>query len=127
MTSPSQAAVLRRVVAALLLAAGVACAGGSAQAGCGDYLTIDGRPHASGQHPAGPVKPCDGPNCSANPSPTPAPMTAPAPAPAGAKDTAAGSQPGGDDVPPPSGFSRPVSDGSSVHVPRSVFHPPRNG
>jgi hypothetical protein len=127
MVSPSLSAVLRRVVAALLLAAGVACAGGEAQAGCGDYLTIDGKPHASQQHPTLPAKPCDGPNCSANPSPAQTPMTAPAPAPTGAKGTAVGSQLAGDNPSSNSGFSRPVSDGHSVHLPRSVFHPPRNG
>src|SRR5262249_22730063 len=118
-------AVFRRLVAALLLAAGVACAGGSAQASCGDYLTIDGKPAAHGGHPSGPGKPCDGPNCSAAPTPASVPMTAPAPVISGAKDTAASSLLAGDDTPPSLGFSRPVSDGHSVHVPRSVFHPPR--
>src|SRR5687768_7392190 len=117
MPAPPLSAVLRRVVAALLLAAGVACAGGSAQAGCGDYLTIDGKPHAGRDHM--PAKPCDGPNCTAAPAPTPVPLTAPAPLTAGAKDTAAGPQLAGEDPSPTLGFSRPVSDGRSVHVPRS--------
>ena len=127
MIPPPPSAVIRRVVAAVLLAAGVACAGGSAQAGCGDYLTIDGKPHAGHQNPAGPAKPCDGPNCSAAPNPTPVPMTAPVPITSGAKDSAAGPQLAGEDPSSTSGFSRPVSDGRSVHVPRSVVHPPRIG
>jgi hypothetical protein len=116
-------AVLRRVVTALLLAAGVAFASGSAQATCGDYLTIEGKQHAM---PSGPAKPCHGPNCTADPNPTPVPMTAPAPAPSEGKDSAAGLQLVGDHLPPAAGFGRPASDGDSIHVPRSVFHPPRH-
>jgi len=123
MRSSLLAAVLRRVVAALLLAAAVAFAGGSAQASCGDYLTIDGKQHPM---PGGPAKPCDGPNCSADPNPTPVPMTAPAPAPSEGKDSATGLQLSNDHVPPAAGFGRPVSDGDSIHVPTAVFHPPRH-
>ena len=42
---------------ALLLAAGVACLAGSAQASCGDYLTIDGKSAAHGGQPTDPTKP----------------------------------------------------------------------
>ena len=41
MTSPFHSVVLRRTAVALLLAAGVACAGGSARASCGDYLNLE--------------------------------------------------------------------------------------
>lgn len=125
MTSRPFSTALRQVVAALLLATGVASASGSAQAGCGDYLTIDGKPHAQRHLPAAPARPCDGPNCSALPTPTPAPMTSPVPGPTGVKATAAELDFDGGDAPPDLGFRRPTSDGTSVHIPRSVFHPPR--
>jgi hypothetical protein len=126
MASTQPCVGLRRVVAALLLAAGVACAGGSARAGCGDYLTI-GTPRISHDIPLElPTHPCDGPNCSAAPVPTPVPMTGPAPAPSSAKDSASGSQFATDPFLTGDGFARPASNGRAVLRPTSVFHPPRH-
>lgn len=124
MPLPPLTDVLRRIVAALLLAAGVACIGGSAQAGCGDYLTIDGKPAVS--HDRLPAKPCDGPNCSAAPAPAPVPMTAPVPVSSGAKDSAAGALLANHPTPPGDGFARPASNGRAVSISTSVFHPPRH-
>src|SRR6478752_6110571 len=92
-----------RAGAAILLAAAMLCAGGSARASCGDYLTIDGKPVAHRDHT--PAKPCDGPNCSGAPAPVPVPMTAPVPVSGGAKDTAAGILLAGGNSPPTLGFS----------------------
>lgn len=77
----------RGFIAALLLMVASLASESKAHAGCGDYVTIDGKTHAgtaadvSGD--AGPratpdrPKPCSGPNCKASPRPEGVPPFSP--------------------------------------------------
>ncbi len=116
---------VRAVATALLLAAGLFGPGGRAEAGCGDYVVIDGQPVAG--HDAGrvPGEPCHGPNCSLRECPPQAPLvppTNPSPAP---KDRSASVIIAADPSP---GFDEPVALASRhpVRRPSDTFHPPRS-
>jgi hypothetical protein len=131
----SRTAVLRVTGGGLLLAAAVLLAPAQAAAGCGDYVTVlnDGpagnstTPHGpTGDHgPAhnGPVKPCHGPGCRDAPGHLPVPIPPPT---AGSPPHDA--LPAASACPEPPGVGR-LPTGPSLsprHVPRPIFHPPRD-
>ncbi|MFO0799810.1 MAG: hypothetical protein U0804_20245 [Gemmataceae bacterium] len=114
---------VRTVAAALLLAAGVLAPAGRAEAACGDYVVIDGKPAA--HDPAPPGEPCHGPNCSAREAPAPAPLapsTTPNPAP---KDRPADLAATAEPSPAFDHVAEPPA-GRAVHVAYQPFHPPRS-
>jgi len=114
---------VRPVAAALLLAAGLFGPAGRAEAGCGDYLVIDGRPVT--HEPPPPGEPCQGPNCSAREAPPSAPLappTSPNPAP---KDRPADAAAPADPA-PMFGHVAELPAGRAVHVSYVPFHPPRS-
>ncbi len=118
---------VRVVAAALLLAAGLFGPAGRAEAGCGDYLSIDGRPAAdhAGDADRPPGEPCHGPNCSARECPPPAPLVPPITPNPLPKDRPAADAAVADPAP---GFDFPAEPPAGRPVRRSSqpFHPPRS-
>lgn len=121
---------VRLVVAAGLLAAGVACLPGRAAAQCGDHVLIAGQPIADhpshpDSSPALPKKPCHGPNCSSNPTTPTVPPTAPSDGRGSAERWAAGflaaiaSDASSQTLPPL------TSDAGTVRRPDPLLDPPR--
>ena len=121
---------------AVAIAVAVLCAPGRAAATCGDYLHVGGdQPAADVNKPAGdhgsqhqqntPRPPCDGPSCSGKSGTPVAPLSAPVTDPGASKQWAAR---GGAEADGGGGtrWSAPISsDSSPIHVPGSIFHPPR--
>src|SRR5215218_6524129 len=111
---------IRSGAAALLLAAGLFGSAGTATAGCGDYLVIDGKPVTHEPTPLG--EPCHGPNCSAREAPAPAPLappTSPNPMP---KDRPADLAATADPAPGFEHVAEPPA-GRAIHVAYQPFHP----
>lgn len=119
--------------AALLLVAVACLSPGRAEAGCGDHVTILNAP-ANPDHvrpgtpetPA-PAPPCEGPNCSGNPSrdlPPLAPVTVAGPQ---VKEVVHNLALVGapDGLRPP--FNRDLTSPRPISRASSVFHPPRRG
>ncbi len=114
---------VRPVAAAVLLAAGLFGPAGRAEAACGDYLVIDGKPVAHEPAPRG--EPCHGPNCSAREAPAPAPLaplTSPNPMP---KDRPVDLAAAADGAPGFAAAADPPA-GRAVHRSYLPFHPPRS-
>jgi hypothetical protein len=116
---------LSRAVRLALVPVVVLCCAGRAAAECGSYVTIideKGQAHPVGEH-GQPKGPCHGPFCDGGPkapAPTPPAPVNPFPDVKGLLADA------GDDSGP--GVARRSSfdpDGSPIHEPRPVFHPPR--
>jgi hypothetical protein len=124
----------RLVAAAVLAAAGMSLSPARAAAGCGDYVTIEGRVDAghpdehgpSAAEPVAPRPPCYGPGCSDRPAAPQLPVTTPPgpPAPEGYADHPAAEPEGGRDP----GWAAPLTpDGRRVRTASAIFHPPRAG
>lgn len=116
---------VRAVAAALLLAAGLFGTAGRADAGCGDYVVIDGQPVATHDPGRLPGEPCHGPNCSVRECPPQAPLVPPAEPNPAPKDRSASTFIAA--VPSP-GFDEPVAPvcGHPVRRSSDTFHPPRS-
>ncbi len=116
---------------ALLVAAALVGSAGSANAGCGDYLTVlnaDGSAQNMADHdPADAAhRPCHGPNCSAQkPLPT-APVTVPLASPTGGVESALADSTTNSCDKSRSGFPFDPSCGPTVSRPSAPFHPPRS-
>jgi hypothetical protein len=126
MVRSAHSRVARHAGVALLPAVIVLCCAGRAAAECGSYVTIideKGQAHPAGER-GGPKAPCHGPFCDGGPkAPAPAPPAPVNPIP----DVKCLLADAGDD-PGPGGARRVCldPDGSPVHEPRPIFHPPRS-
>ena len=78
----------RPIAVAVLVAAGLTLAPGSASASCGDYVTVVGQTDA-GHETGAPRSPCTGPGCSNRPMTPILPLSTPVTSTAQAKELAA--------------------------------------
>jgi hypothetical protein len=123
--TPSRLSRTVRLAGVALVPVVVLCCAGRAAAECGSYVTIideKGQAHPAGQH-GEPKAPCHGPFCDGGPkapAPTPPTPVTSVPDVKGLLDDA------GDD-PGSGGDCRFLldADGSPVHAPQSIYHPPR--
>lgn len=116
-------------VAAFAAAMVVLFSGGTAQASCGDYLTIHGEPTAS--HDGSPVslpkKPCHGPNCSVSPAPPESPLnTTSTKTLAPERDPAALGLHEAAKLEDHNLSRRPRSESGTISRPSVPFHPPKS-
>jgi hypothetical protein len=122
---PSRLSRVVRLTGVALVPVVVLCCAGRATAECGSYVTIidaKGQAHPAGEH-GQPNAPCHGPFCDGGPkAPAPTP-----PAPVNSFPDVKGLLADAGDDAGPGGARRfsPDPDGSPVHEPRPVFHPPR--
>ncbi len=131
--------VIRTAVAVLTIAVGIALTPGRASATCGDYVLIAGQsseaqhqnhklstaPGESPGNPESPRVPCHGPGCSKSPTDSIPPITAPIGGEADPKNppaTLGGAGPGDGGVSRERDFT---SNERAVHLPTTIFHPPR--
>lgn len=129
MSPPPARPVSRTAGAILLVAACLALSAGTASAGCGDYVRIEGQPAAHETVPSdtgAPKPPCHGPGCSLPPVPKGAPLTAPPTVEPGPKELASVAADGALGGANESRAAAPDDDGAPVSRPTDPFHPPRH-